>query len=150
MAKISDEIREWVRRALADEHMDLRELGALADRIDAEMAELPRGKDGRPIHVGETVYGEDGRAWHVRGVTIGEKSIAHPKHVIRATSDAEQLRYLKPEWLTHERPDSWERIADELDEQAGSLTKDGYTWQEDAIHDFADRIRKLAKREGAR
>lgn len=36
-------------------------------------------------------------------------------------------------------------IADELDEQAGSITKDGYTWQEDVIHDFADRIRKLAK-----
>ena len=51
-------------------------------------SELPRGKDGRPINVGETVYGEDGRAWHVRGVTIGEKSIAHPEHVIRATSDA--------------------------------------------------------------
>lgn len=150
MAKISDEIREWVRRALADEHMDLRELGALADRIDAEMAELPRGKDGRPIHVGETVYGEDGRAWHVRGVTIGEKSIAHPEHVIRATSDAEQLRYLKPEWLTHERPDSLERIADELDEWSEDNRVNGDDEVFRRAGDLADRIRKLAKREGTR
>lgn len=40
MAKISDEIREWVRRALADEHMDLRELDALADRVDKELVEM--------------------------------------------------------------------------------------------------------------
>lgn len=50
---------------------------------------------------------------------------------------------------SHYASDSLERIADELDEQAGSLTKDGYTWQEDAIHDLAERIRKLAK-EGTR
>lgn len=29
-------IREWVRRARADEHMDLRELDAIADDMDAE------------------------------------------------------------------------------------------------------------------
>lgn len=40
MAKISDEIREWVRRALSDEHMDLRELDALADRIDKELVKM--------------------------------------------------------------------------------------------------------------
>ena len=148
MAKISDEIREWVRRALADEHMDLRELDALADRVDRETVELPRDRDGVPIHVGETVYGEDGRAWHVRGVTIGEKSIAHPEHVIRATSDAEQLRDLKPEWLTHERPDSWERIADELDAWCDSSDVDGDACAKPRT--LADRIRKLAKREGAR
>lgn len=32
------------------------ELLALADRIDAEMVELPKDRDGAPIHVGDTVY----------------------------------------------------------------------------------------------
>ena len=120
----------------------------VADRVDDEMVELPRGKDGRPIHVGDTVYGEDGRAWHVRGVTIGEKSIAHPEHVIRATSDAEQLRYLKPEWLTHERPDSWERIADELDAWCDKVDVDRDACEEPRA--LARRIRRLAERKDGR
>lgn len=120
-----------------------------ADRIDAEMAELPRGKDDKPIRVGDTVYGEDGRAWHVRGVTIGEKSIAHPD-IIRATSDAEQLRYLKPEWLDHERPDSWERIADELEEWSEDNRVNGDGEVFDRAAEFSERIRRLASREDGR
>lgn len=139
MAKISDEIREWVRRALADEHMDLRELDALADRIDAEMAELPRDRDGVPIHVDDTVFFlSSGLQMKVLSMSFdGQWHLTTNRAHIHGTS-----------LVTHERPDSWERIADELDERAGSLTKDGYMWQEDAIHDFADRIRKLAEREG--
>lgn len=38
-ASPSARIREWVRRARADEHMDLRELDAIADELDAEVAE---------------------------------------------------------------------------------------------------------------
>lgn len=38
-ASPSARIREWVRRARADEHMDLRELDAIADDLDAEVAE---------------------------------------------------------------------------------------------------------------
>lgn len=34
MSKISDEVREWMRRARANEHMDLRELDAIADSMD--------------------------------------------------------------------------------------------------------------------
>ena len=56
MGKISDQLREWTRRARADEHMSLRELDAIADRIDAEMVELPRDIDGVPINLGDTVY----------------------------------------------------------------------------------------------
>ena len=32
----SDRLREWVRRARTDEHMDLRELDAIADEMDEE------------------------------------------------------------------------------------------------------------------
>lgn len=142
MSEISDELREW-----AAAQCNAITLYKLADRIDAEMAELPNGKDGRPIHVGDTVYGEDGLAWHVRGVTIGEKSIAHPSHVIRAVSDAEQLRYLKPEWLTHERPDSFERIADELEEWSEDNRVNGDSEVFDRAAEFSERIRRLAEKE---
>lgn len=53
MAKISDEIREFVRRSYADEYMDPRELLAIADRADREMVELPKDADGEYIHIGD-------------------------------------------------------------------------------------------------
>lgn len=141
MSEIGDELRK-----VADE-WDVTPLYALADRIDAEMVELPRGKDGSPIHVGDTIYGEDGRAWHVRGVTIGEKSPAHPGHVIRATSDANEWRYLKPEWLSHECPDSWERIADDMRSEIGSLEHGSFASDDalEALRDYEERIRRLAR-----
>lgn len=144
MSDISRELRKVADECLIG--VANTRVSDLADRIDAEMAELPRGKDDKPIRVGDTVYGEDGRAWHVRGVTIGEKSIAHPD-IIRATSDAEQLRYLKPEWLDHERPDSWERITQELEDMSENFRatdKESFS----ALLDFADRIRRLAERRG--
>ncbi len=139
MTKISDEIRSFVKRSYADEHMDPSELLAIADRIDRELVELPRDRNGVPIHVGDTVYLDDGRKAKVTRIQLSER-----EYIIGFTVCGDFFALL-PEDLTHTAPDSWERIADELDEQAGSLTKDGYTWQEDAIHDFADRIRKLAK-----
>lgn len=129
-------------------------LRGLACRIDAEMAELPRGKDGKPIRVGETVYGEDGKAWCVRGVTIGEITWTsrYSRYVIRVTNDTNEWRQFKPEWLTHERPDSWERIADELDAwTTRAAEKCGeFGVEEDALHGFANRIRRLAEREDGR
>lgn len=149
MSEISDMLRESAddmeRNPGVDQHLGPEFLRGLASCIDAEMMELPRDRDGVPIHVGDTVYGEDGRAWHVRGVTIGEKSIAHPEHAIRATSDANEWRYLKPEWLTHERPDSWERIADELDEMV--CTADAADDGCERLADLAERIRRLAGKE---
>ena len=56
--KISDEIRNWCdpskNYTINGDYRDM--LRAIADRIDAEMVELPRGKDGKPIHIGDTVY----------------------------------------------------------------------------------------------
>jgi hypothetical protein len=72
MSDISRELRKVADECLIG--VANTRVSDLADRIDAEMVELPRGKDGSPIHVGDTVYGEDGRAWHVLAVTIGDKS----------------------------------------------------------------------------
>lgn len=119
----------------------------IADRIDAEMAELPRDRDGVPIRVDDTVYGEDGRAWHVRGVTIGEMS-EDSRYTIRVTGDTGEWRHYKPEWLTHERPDSWSRIADELDEWCDRTDVDGDACGE--LRALASRLRRLAEREDER
>lgn len=137
--KISDEIREWCDVHCGEECGEY--LGLLADRIDRELIELPRDADGVPIHVGDTVYLESGSKADVKSIEFsqGEHSIVF---TVRGKGFLPS-----PKYLSHERPDSLNRIADELDEQAGSLTKDGYRWQEDAIHDFADRIRKLAEKE---
>ena len=58
-------------------------------------------KDGKPIKLGDTVWGEDGKKWYIDA--IGDKYVwgrgQHPTQ-----------KRLKPQWLTHTEPDSWERI----------------------------------------
>ena len=167
---ITDELREYADR-LSDEAARKSEHGfspvamkleGIADHIDAEheramadaelaaapteaqleewgYVELPKDADGVPIHVGDTVW----------GCISGMQMAVHELRLTDRWTISTDMGFIpKASAVTHVRLDSFERIADELDEQAGSLTKDGYTWQEDAIHDFADRIRKLAAKEG--
>lgn len=145
MSKISDELRAAANMLFLSGSNGYNVLMDLADRIDAEMVELPKDADGVPIHVGDTVYMSNGRKVHVSRVNIARD---HTSIDSGPCGNGPLFFAIEPTRFTHTAPDSWERIADELDEQAGSLTKDGYTWQEDAIHDFADRIRKLAKEQG--
>lgn len=136
MAKISDEIRMFVKRSYADEYMDPRELLALADRIDAEMVELPRDADGKPIHLGDTVYDLDGYEHMVVSLRLyGEED---PWWTVSIGMDV----WVHPSCLTHERPDSLERIADELVEFADAYeNRDLNTEMNRWLHAIADRIR---------
>ena len=144
--KISDELRNWFSidhcgSGLLVSKSECGRLLALADRIDSEMVELPKDADGVPIHVGDTVW----------GCISGMQMAVHELGLTDRWAISTDTGFIpKASAVTHVRLDSFERIADELDEQAGSLTKDGYTWQEDAIHNFADRIRKLAEKDGER
>lgn len=145
MAKISDEIREWVRRALADEHMDLRELDALADRIDKELIELPRDRDGVPIHVGDTVYLEGGHKDIVDNINLSLKDEHSIRFIVRGNGVVRL-----PNDLTHKRPDSLELIANELEGlSVDSMISDINLVSACAL-DLAKRIRKLAKIGGTR
>lgn len=137
MEMISDEIREFVRRSYADEHMDLRELDALADRIDKELVELPRDRGGVPIHIGDTVWDvEDGMEFAVRSITMYAGGAAKV-NAFREGCDA----HVGPTYFTHTRPDSLERIADELDDfKLGRSLED--------LRSIADRIRELTKERG--
>ena len=66
---------------------------------------LLTGKDGLPISLHDTVRGEDGKKWRIVG--IGER------YVWGEREGTKGQRRLKPEWLTHEEPDSFERILDD-------------------------------------
>lgn len=136
---ISDEIREFVKRSYADEHMDPRELLALADRIDAEMVELPMDKDGKPIHVGDMLRGCD--AVLVDVFTTVVELRFNGRWEIETTFGC----ITEPRLFVHDSPDSLERIADELVEWCDRVDVDGDAC--DKPRDLAERIRKLAAKE---
>ena len=136
--KISDEIREWCNLPQAFS-IPCDELYELADRIDAEMVELPKDMDGVPIHIGDTAYLYNGFKAEVKSIEFnqGEQTV-----IFTVGFNG----FYPPSAFTHTRPDSWERIADELDKWCDGADVNG-----DACgkpRDLADRIRKLAKKEG--
>lgn len=133
MQSISDEIREFVKRSYADEHMDPGELLALADRVDRETMPRPRAADGEPVVEGETLYDGDGNEWSVSDLTATFTVVA--KDNMAAGGEVAWRT------LTHRRPDSFERIAVELDDfKLGRSLED--------LRSIADRIRELAKERG--
>lgn len=135
--KISNEIRKWCDSADVDGDA-CDELRDLADRIDSEMVELPKDADGVPIHVGDTVYGcRSGMK-----MTISELRMTTNEWSIWSISTSSG--YLTDAKVTHTRPDSWERIAYDI-ENVVPIDDDG---DERFKHELADRIRKLAKKEG--
>ena len=93
MSKISDEIHVWCDLYFGKVSFndDCNRLHDIANRIDAEMVELPRDRDGVPIHVGDvltdgeytfrvdelaafgdgswSIRNEDGNAWAACDVT---------------------------------------------------------------------------------
>ncbi len=123
----------------------------ICDRAEG-MVELLKDNDGRPIHVGDTVFVLDEccRSWHVVGLSFGQWQKNVKGDVVHAVSPVSgEWRDLMPDWLTHERPDSWGRIADELDawttRAAGKCEAFGI--EEDALHELAERVRRLAREE---
>lgn len=140
MSDISAELRKFTNTYNLNS-IQIYELKRIADRIDAETVELPKDRDGVPIHVGDTVYLDDGREAEVTRIGIGmdEDSI----YTIVYGDDFS----LTPGYVSHERPDSWERIAAELEGLSVDSSENHYV----STHcsKLADRIRKLAKREAS-
>ena len=66
---------------------------------------LLTAKDGKPIKLGDTVWGEDGVRYTITG--IGDEYVWGRKDGHKGD------KRLKPEWLTHTEPDSFERIIDD-------------------------------------
>lgn len=146
MVKVSDEIRNWcdLCGGIIDSY-DREKLCALIDRVDAELIELPKDTDGVPIHLGDTVYAHgfpDGNGGATCKVCSIEFNVSRDNKI---ELDADGVvTYRTPSSLTHKLPDSFERIADDIDSHYENHT----FISDDTIHDWAVRIRKLAKREG--
>lgn len=142
--KISDEIRNWCasNEGNSIDADDCDGLRAFANRIDDEMAELPRDMDGLPIHAGDTVYLEDGRKADVSCVHIARHGTSID---FETCGDGRIFFEIEPEHLAHTQPDSLERIADDIEKSKGTVSIDSVT-----LNDWASRIRKLAEREDER
>lgn len=141
MAKISDELRRLTNSNSVCGHT-WAALSALADRIDKEMAELPKDADGVPIHVGDTVYMSNGRKVYVSRVNIARD---HTSIDSGPRGNGPIFFAIEPTRFTHKRPDSWERIANEL-EGLSVDSSDNY-YVSTHCSKLADRIRKLAQKE---
>ena len=142
--KVSDELRDYGRRLVSNASPfnctfgDIRAYqDELADRIDAEMVELPKDADGVPIHVGDTVWG------CISGMQMAVRQLGLTD---RWTISTDMGFIPKASAVTHVRPDSFERIADELDEMVDAA--DSADDRCEKLADLAVRIRKLAKKEG--
>lgn len=130
---ISDEIRELID----DEDLYPRQIAGLrriADRIDSEMVELPRDANDEPILPGDTVWG------CISGMemTVHELRLADRWAIL---TDAGFID--KASSVTHVKPDSWERIADELEAWCDGADVDGDAGEKP--RDLAMRIRRLAQ-----
>lgn len=144
MAKISNEIHKWCacNEDTFVENDDCNELRALADRIDREMVELPQSAEGR-IWTGRVVCFWTGPAnedWH-------KFCGLHYANGMWCVEDADFERYPAVS-VWYERPDGLERIADELEAWCDGADVDGDACEKP--RDLAERIRKLAAKEGQR
>ena len=147
--KISDELREWADVHCGEECGEY--LGLLADRIDRETVELPKDRDGDVIHIGDVVYDSaSGKRYIVKRLHLAEiwgVLWGVPTWGVSAYSG----EYIDQAELTHTRPDSFERIADELEaavkwcDQNGDYGTGISSIGSPTLHEWADRIRKLAK-----
>lgn len=145
MSDISRELRK-----VADERLigvANTRVSDLADRIDAEMVEWPLGADKKPIKPSQTVYkainGDDGE-YVVHSLRCSVPGwVALIKRV-----GADSSCIVRPDVLTHERPDSFERIADELEEWSEDNRVNGDSEVFDRAAEFSERIRRLAKERG--
>ena len=141
MSRIADELRTYAKDA---EHgigthgtvVTPQWMRELADRIDCETVELPKDADGIPIHIRDTVYTPKGSRAFVTEINLFE----HITHIKVRTSKEEHLEFY-PAYISHRRPDSWERIAYDI-ETVVPIDDEG---DERLSHELADRIRKLAK-----
>lgn len=151
MSKISNELRSCIDKAYNycvngsafDEMYKLADrMYKLADRIDSEMVELPKGKDGVPIHVGDTVWDtSSGIEYEVAYINL----YPHGTDVKAKSSYNCYAFVVKPKNLTHTKPDSLERIADELESAWIVGDCDFVTVSKNQLREFSDRIRKIAK-----
>ena len=144
MSKISDELREHGNGYFEQRNGDCEWLYDIADRIDNEMVELPKGVDEKPIKPRQTAYDLSGSGCKVDNLIL----YFDGSWLARITPEGSSKSCeIIPESLTHTSPDSFESIADEMDKFVDDTPgiDTFYASTASRLRDFADRIRKLAK-----
>lgn len=108
--------------------------------------------DGKPLREGETVWGVTGASYRITGAHDGGVFARHVNGSFGAevkTAGGEGLYQLRADKLTHERPDSWERIEEDAKLAPGDYIEkhgrktDLYAYKEMPI-DLVRRAKKLA------
>lgn len=129
-SKVSNELLTIAAEDEALNPVQIASLWRIADRIDAEMMELPKDADGVPIRVGDTVYTPSGNTADVASIHF---------HVMCSFNGGIPTTFL-PTDLTHSNHDTLERIADDIEECEREAIID-----RSSLSNFAKRIRRLAK-----
>lgn len=148
MTPTSDELREFVKtreRYLCSASRS--KLLGLADRIDAEMVELPKDANDEPILPGDTVYAPSGGKCTVTSLQLYGKE--DPSWMASICGNGGSYISTGCE-LTHERPDSLECIADELEEWSEDNRVNGDDEIFSRAGEISQRIRRLAERDDVR
>ena len=122
-----DEPHEWI---VIDPHEDrddsqtvLVSIGDRTGRAKPENLTHQRhvlDADGRPLREGETVYEVDtGDEFLVQQIYGGTTEPDFPDHTVRCSKSSDFTSHMfRPEQLTHERPDSWERLEEDAGKEA--------------------------------
>ena len=148
MSEISSILRGFANTYYPKGHREAYDaLFAIADRIDAEMVELPKAADKKPIHMGDTLYSPDGNEHHV-WFMCRHFSEQWRWMVFDVAPDLFIDHELVPLLLSHTAPDSLERIADDLEELSESNRVNGSGEVFYRAGELAARIRRLADKEG--
>ena len=101
--------------------------------------------DGVPIEVGDTVYCDD----DPEQLIVDSFDDPGCVYITLAKSPNGILYTIEPSRLSHdEPPDSWERIASDMEDFAVNNEINGGHEVFDSAMEFADRIRELAEKEG--
>ena len=102
------------------------------------------GADGKPLREKSIVFDKD------TGEKLGVDAVATRDVTCRRLEHGGMVVHYTPEFLTHERPDSWERIeedagctATKYNERRGT----GFTTKQQVARDLVRRCRALAERE---
>lgn len=105
--------------------------------------------DGVPVHVGDTVYTADGSEAYVARIDFVPDVPG-----VELQFPCGTISEYVPRYIYHTRPDSWERIADDIkavEERQGEDSEwraDAVFVSESTLREWKDRIRKLAERDG--
>lgn len=117
----------------------------LADRIDDEMVELPRDKEGKPVHPGDIEYRTNGDICEIYTIEINGGG-AYVTAMVGGGTDHADIMDLDPRKLTHTMPDSLERIVDDIADFG--IDTDIYNATLEFLVKIQKRICDLAKESG--